>query len=111
MAKSMTGYGKAEAILENGKLTIEIRSLNGKATDVSLKTSLVPKDKEMGLRKKIAESLQRGSIDVFLTWEPNAAENAKQINIPLAVEYFRQMQALAREFCTPELQITAPNDL
>jgi len=111
MAKSMTGYGKAEAKLENGKLTIEIRTLNGKAADVSLKTPLIPKDKEMGVRKKIADSLQRGTIDVFLTWEPNAAENAKQINMPLAIEYFRQMQALSREFDTALLQLNNPNDL
>ncbi|MCQ2143664.1 MAG: YicC family protein [Bacteroidales bacterium] len=97
MAKSMTGYGKAEAILENGKITIEIRSLNGKSADINLKTSLIPKDKEMGLRKKIADSLTRGTIDVFITWEPNAAENAKQINAGLVKDYFAQMKDLAGE--------------
>ena len=55
----MTGYGKSEAQLENGKLTVEIRSVNGKNADISIKTSLLPKDREMGIRKKIAESLRR----------------------------------------------------
>ena len=41
----MTGYGKAEAILEAGKITVEVRSLNGKTADISLKTSMLPKDK------------------------------------------------------------------
>ena len=79
MIHSMTGYGKAEAILETGKITVEIRSLNGKTADISIKTSLLPKDKEIAVRQKIASELNRGNIDFFLTWEPNAAENAKQI--------------------------------
>ena len=46
MIKSMTGYGKAEAVLETGKLTIEIKTLNGKNSDANIKSSLLPKDKE-----------------------------------------------------------------
>ena len=88
----MTGYGKAEALLENGKLTVEIRTLNGKSADINLKTTLLPKDKEIGLRQKIAQVLQRGTIDVFLSWEPNAAENAKTINGDLVEAYFRQIR-------------------
>ena len=49
MIKSMTGYGKAETILETGKITVEVRSLNGKTADISLKTSMLPKDKEMAV--------------------------------------------------------------
>ncbi|MBQ0150445.1 MAG: hypothetical protein KBT08_07530, partial [Bacteroidales bacterium] len=105
MIKSMTGYGKSEAILANGKLTIEIRTLNAKSADVNLKSSLLPKDKEIAVRQKIAESLQRGTIDVFLTWEANAAENAKQINMDLARDYFRQISALAAEMGRPNIGI------
>ena len=86
MIKSMTGYGKAEAILETGKITVEVRSLNGKTADISLKTSMLPKDKEMAVRQKIAAALTRGNIDFFITFEPNAADNAKKINIALAME-------------------------
>ncbi|MCQ2184469.1 MAG: YicC family protein [Bacteroidales bacterium] len=95
MVQSMTGYGKAEALLENGKITVEIRTLNGKNADITLKSSLIPKDKELELRKKIASVLQRGTIDVFITWEPSAAESAKQINVALAQEYYRQMKDLS----------------
>lgn len=103
MAKSMTGYGKAEATLENGKLTIEFRSLNGKNADINIKSPLLPKDKELAVRKKIAESLQRGTIDMFLTWEPNAAESARKINIPLAVEYYRQITELGKATGRPNV--------
>lgn len=106
MIKSMTGYGKAEAFLANGKLTIEIRTLNGKSADVNLKSSLLPKDKEIAVRQRIAESLQRGTIDVFLTWEANTAENAKQINMDLARDYYRQIVALAAEMGKADIGMT-----
>ena len=63
MIQSMTGYGKAEALLKNGKLTVEIRTLNSKSADINIKSSLLPKDKDIPVRKKLAERLQRGTID------------------------------------------------
>ena len=107
----MTGYGKAEVLLEAGKVTVEIRSLNGKTADISLKTSLLPKDKEIGVRQKIAAELQRGNIDMFMTFEPNAAENAKKINMDLALQYYQQIAELAKKVGTSSLQINNPNDL
>jgi len=94
MIKSMTGYGKGVAKLENGTLTVEIRSVNGKNADINIKTSLLPRDKEMDLRKRLAEVLQRGTIDLFVNWEPNAAESAKKINVELAKEYLSQIENL-----------------
>ena len=111
MIHSMTGYGKAEAILETGKITVEIRSLNGKTADISIKTSLLPKDKEIAVRQKIASELNRGNIDFFLTWEPNAAENAKQINMTLAMAYYRQIASLGKEIGATNLWNQNPNDL
>ena len=111
MIKSMTGYGKAEAILETGKISVEVRSLNGKTADISLKTSMLPKDKEMAVRQKIAAALTRGNIDFFMTFEPNAADSAKKINMALAVEYYQQITDLAEQIGTSSLQINNPNDL
>ena len=107
----MTGYGKAEATLETGKITVEVRSLNGKTADISLKTSMLPKDKEMTVRQKIAAALTRGNIDFFITFEPNAADSAKKINMDLAMEYFQQIQELSKKIGTSSLQINNPNDL
>ena len=107
----MTGYGKAEVLLEAGKVTVEIRSLNGKTADISMKTSLLPKDKEIAVRKKIADELQRGNIDMFMTFEPNAAENAKKINMELAMQYYQQIEELAKKVGTSSIQINNPNDL
>ena len=111
MIKSMTGYGKAEVLLEAGKVTVEIRSLNGKTADISLKTSLLPKDKEIAVRQKIATELQRGNIDMFMSFEPNAAENAKKINMELAMQYYQQISELAKKVGASSIQINNPNDL
>ena len=88
----MTGYGKAVAQLEGGNLTVEIRSLNAKNADISLKTSLIPKDKDIAVRRKIADALVRGTIDVFLTWEPTVSVTAGRINTDLVKDYCRQLE-------------------
>ena len=107
----MTGYGRAETLLEGGKLIIEIRSVNAKTAEISLKTPLIPKDKEMPLRKKLADRLQRGTIDVFLTWEPNAASSSRTINRDLALEYYRQIADLGQAVGAVNLPLNEPNYL
>ena len=111
MIKSMTGYGKAEAMLETGKITVEVRSLNGKTADISIKTSMLPKDKEMAVRQKIAAELTRGNIDFFVTFEPNAADSAKKINMDLAMEYYQQVTDLGNRIGAQNLNSQNPNDL
>ena len=91
MIKSMTGYGKAECVLRDGKITVEIRSLNGKSADISIKSPIIPSDKELEIRQLIAKELYRGNIDLFATFEPNASESAKVINKDLFAEYYRQI--------------------
>ena len=93
----MTGYGKSEAILKTGKITVEIKTLNGKNADIALKTFLIPRDKELAVRQKIANKLQRGNIDVFFGYEPNVTETARQINKETVKEYYSQMEAIAQE--------------
>ena len=97
MILSMTGYGKSEAILESGKLVIEFRSVNGKSSDINIKSPFLPKEREMEVRKRIADTLHRGSIDMFITWEPNAADSARTINEELALAYYAQIQSLAEK--------------
>ena len=111
MVKSMTGYGKAECTLPDSKITIEIRSLNGKNADISIKSSLIPREKEMAVRQYIAKELQRGNIDLFATIEQNAADSAKKINMELAMDYFRQITALGNQVGACALQSQNPNDL
>jgi len=93
----MTGYGKAEALVAAGKLTVEIRTLNGKNADINLKSSLLPKDKELLVRQKIADSLSRGTIDIFLTLDPSPDAISRPINVALAKEYLSEAVSIAPE--------------
>ena len=106
MIQSMTGYGKAEATLKNGKLTVEIRTLNSKSADINIKSSLLPKDKDIPVRKKLAERLQRGTIDLFLTFEAAGADSARPLNTDAVRAYYTQILSLRRELPG----FTAPGD-
>ena len=97
MIRSMTGYGKAEAGLKNGKLTIEIRTLNGKTADINLKSQLLPRDRELEVRARIASRMVRGTIDVYLSWEADSSESARRINADLARAYVKDVSPLAAE--------------
>jgi uncharacterized protein (TIGR00255 family) len=90
---------------------VEIRSLNGKTADIGIKTSMLPKDKEIAVRQKIAAELVRGNIDLFITFEPNASDNAKKINIDLALEYYEQIKELSAKVGTSSILANNPNDL
>lgn len=89
MIQSMTGYGKAEVVLSGGKLTIEIRALNSKSADINIKSSLLPKDKDLVVRKMLGDALVRGTIDLFLNWEAGAEESAHQINADVFHSYWQ----------------------
>jgi len=97
MIKSMTGYGKAEVVLAAGKLTIEIRTLNSKSADISIKSSILPKDKDLYIRQKIAERLVRGTIDVYLNFEASAAEGAKLVDAAMVKDYYGQICRIREE--------------
>lgn len=98
MIQSMTGYGKAEALLPSGKLTLEIRALNAKGADINIKSSLLPKDKDLEVRKLLAERLVRGTIDLYISFEPSGAQSAYSINAEAFHAYWRStVQALDKE--------------
>ena len=94
----MTGYGKAEVILSSGcKMTVEIRTLNGKSADIGIKSQILPKDKELAIRSMIAQRLQRGTIDVYITLEQPAQMASHPINTELLKSYLDQVRAFEKE--------------
>lgn len=94
MVLSMTGYGKSEATSGNRKYTVEVRSLNGKNCDISLKSSLLPKDKDLEFRQYVARKLVRGNIDVFMTSESVSGTEARVIDKELFMNYYRQITSI-----------------
>ena len=91
MVKSMTGFGKGEATLRNKKITVEIRSLNSKQLDLSLRLPAVYRQSEYELRNVIARAIQRGKVDVFVSVESQSVETSARINREVFREYLRQM--------------------
>jgi uncharacterized protein (TIGR00255 family) len=91
MILSMTGYGKAEKSTATEKYTVEIRSLNGKNCDLSIKSSLIPRDKEIEIRQHLAQMLVRGNIDMFATVEQIGTVSSKKINRDILMDYYRQV--------------------
>ena len=91
MVKSMTGFGKGEAALQNKKITVEIRSLNSKQLDLGLRLPAVYRQSEYEIRNIIARTIQRGKVDVFVTVESQAVETSARINREVFREYLRQM--------------------
>ena len=67
MIYSMTGYGKSVATWEDKKICVEVRSLNGKAMDLSVRIAPLYREKEMEIRTQITKALERGKVD-FSLW-------------------------------------------
>ena len=108
MLKSMTGYGKAECLLGPDKYLVEIRSVNGKTADITFKTPLIPRDKEVEVRKYIADTLNRGNIDLFITVERAEGAATKQISRDTLLAYYEQLQ---QAVSGTELACCEPNTL
>lgn len=87
----MTGFGRGEALLPNKKITVEIRSLNSKQLDLSVKVPAVYRQSEYDVRDMVGKALQRGKIDVFVSVENTAVETSAHINKDVFREYLRQM--------------------
>lgn len=96
MVKSMTGYGKGECTLsDHSKITVEIKSLNGKNADINFKSQIIPKDKELEIRKLLAEKLVRGSIEFSINQEMKSGTVRRQINETLAKSLLAQAKKVA----------------
>lgn len=95
MIQSMTGFGKHVLQLPDKKITVEIKSLNSKNLDINARMPSVYREKELGLRQKIAGVLQRGKIDFGLYVESNGEETSTKINEGVVKGYMAQLADLA----------------
>jgi uncharacterized protein (TIGR00255 family) len=96
MVKSMTGFGKGEATLQNKKITVEIRSLNSKQLDLGLRLPAVYRQSEYEIRNIITRTVQRGKVDVFVTVESQTVETPARINKEVFAAYAGQLRDAAQ---------------
>lgn len=91
MIKSMTGFGKGEASFGTKKITVELRSLNSKQFDLNIKLPALYRQSETELRNLVAQRLQRGKVDLFVSVESQQVETSAHINREIFREYLRQL--------------------
>jgi len=94
MIKSMTGYGKAEQTVEKKKITIELRAVNSKALDITMKIPPAYRERENLLRNELFRVVQRGKLDVLVTVASQEAAPTAQINQALFITYYQQLEEL-----------------
>lgn len=94
MINSMTGFGKASLQLPLKKITVEVKSLNSKNLDLSVRLPQVYKEKELEIRNLIACELERGKVDFSLFIEVTGEETASRINAPIVRAYIHQMKEI-----------------
>lgn len=101
----MTGYGKAVVELPNRKLTIEVKSLNSKQFDLFTRIPLIYRDKEIGLRNRLAKRLERGKVDLNFNLEHISKDVTSKIDHNVVKQYYIELDKLSSE-----LNISAPQD-
>lgn len=104
MIQSMTGYGKATAELQNKKITVELKSLNSKQLDLSVRIPSIYREQEMNLRNMIGKELSRGKIDLLIFIENIGAETSSVINQNVIESYHRQITESAKGLNIPTPQ-------
>lgn len=101
MILSMTGYGKASANFCDKKITAEIKSLNSKSLDLSVRIAASYREREMELRSMISEKLLRGKIEFSLWIERDEVEQTAILNMPLIKKYMEQFQEANLQYGIP----------
>ncbi|MBQ2373672.1 MAG: YicC family protein [Alistipes sp.] len=87
----MTGFGKSEVSLPNKKITVEIRSLNSKQLDLSVRMPGIYRQKEFDIRSVAAAAIQRGKADITVTVENSTVSTSATVNKEIFGEYMRQV--------------------
>ena len=122
MIQSMTGYGKSVATYKTKKINVEIKSLNSKSLDLSVRIAPLYREKEMEIRQNISKMLERGKIDFSIWIEKDVTVSPTPINATLVDNYYCQIKDIAKKSNIPEPQdwfstllrmpdVTAKNDL
>ena len=99
MLKSMTGFGRSEIANESQKITVEMKAVNHRYCDINIKMPKKLSIFEAGIRNLLKKYIQRGKVDVFITYEDYTENNmVLKYNEELAAEYVRVLQKMGEQF-------------
>jgi uncharacterized protein (TIGR00255 family) len=110
----MTGFGKASLQLPSKKITVEIKSLNSKGLDLSVRMPSNYREMELGLRNQIALKLERGKVDFSVFIESTAEQTSTKVNVPIVKAYIKQLREVnpdADEIELMKMAIRMPDTL
>ena len=117
MVKSMTGYGRARATRNLRDITVEVRSVNNRYLDCTVKMPRMYAFAEAAVKGRVQKAVSRGKVDVFITVDATAADTVQvSVNTALAAQYAKALEALAavcgtEEHVTPEQLARFPDVL
>lgn len=99
MVKSMTGYGRGEAVCSGRSIVVEVRSVNNRYLDCNIKLPRIYVFAEEALRARVQQSTTRGKVDVFITMDQATANDVVvKVNEPLAASYVQALKELSVKF-------------
>ena len=111
MIKSMTGYGRAREMLNKRDITVEVRSVNNRYLDCTVKMPRMYTFAEDAIKQRVQQAVSRGKVDVFVTVDASAADVAKvTVNRELAAQYAAALGELG-ELCGPTAFKITPEQL
>ena len=97
MIQSMTGFGKSEVIIDELQINVEVKSLNSKFLDLSLKLPSAFKNLDLSIRSFVKEYLKRGKIEVMIHYEKKEASKKIIINKDQLINYHNQLREVSNE--------------
>lgn len=92
MLHSMTGYGKSTGVFEGKKVSVEVKALNSKSMDLYVRLAPFYKEKELEIRQKVSELLDRGKLELTINIESTGATKSVEINKELAQAYYNDLK-------------------
>ena len=93
----MTGFGKSESVVNNKKVSVELRSLNSKFIDLSLKMPSLYKSKDVVIRSILSEALKRGKIELTLHYDSIESEPNHFLNKSIIKDYYNSFESISTE--------------
>ena len=105
MLYSMTGFGRAEAIVNGRQVVVEVKALNGKQFDINTKLPPILRSYELDIRNMMSTMLQRGTIDLTVSVKQEGASKPMVINTDLALFYYQGMKQIADQTGLPQENI------
>ena len=99
MVKSMTGYGRSEKVTPTAKCSVEIKSVNHRYLDMSIKLPRKLNMFEADIREVLKDYIQRGKVDVFVSYEDYSKESVNiKYNQEIAAEYMKYFAKMVEDF-------------